>query len=161
MTLRPSSQGHRREQWAENENRKAPSVAGGAQKICVRELQRTRNLSPAHGGLEISHWHSIAVRLKLRITIPPESRLLLTSRRGSKRARAVAELLAFVNSLSWRTRRSTPANKPRAFAQQEQTERFLSVCHFTIAAVVPARYPIYRALERDFEVAKSIRANTA
>ena len=35
-------------------NRKAPSVAGGAQKISVRGIQRTRNLvgSPAQGGLK-------------------------------------------------------------------------------------------------------------
>src|SRR6478672_11512044 len=42
------------QQWAEKENRKAPSVAGGAQKISVRGIQRTRNLfgSPAQGGLK-------------------------------------------------------------------------------------------------------------
>jgi len=36
------------------ENEKAPSVTGGAQKIPVRDLQRTRNLfeSPAQGGLK-------------------------------------------------------------------------------------------------------------
>src|SRR6266851_1479592 len=52
---RPSSQGHRRAaQWAEKRNRKAPSVAGGAWKISVRSIQRTRNLfgSPAQGGLK-------------------------------------------------------------------------------------------------------------
>src|SRR5262245_9241310 len=71
----PLHRGHRREQWAEKENRKAPSVAGGAQKILVREIQRTRNLSPAHGGLEMSHVYCIAVRLKPRITIPPKKPL--------------------------------------------------------------------------------------
>jgi hypothetical protein len=42
------------QQWAETRNRKAPSVAGGAQKISVRGIQRTRNLvgSPAQGGLK-------------------------------------------------------------------------------------------------------------
>jgi len=42
------------QQWAEKRNRKAPSVAGGAQKIPVRGIQRTRNLfgSPAQGGLQ-------------------------------------------------------------------------------------------------------------
>ena len=42
------------QQWAEKSNRKAPSVAGGAQKISVRGIQRTRNLfgSPAQGGLK-------------------------------------------------------------------------------------------------------------
>jgi hypothetical protein len=36
------------------ENEKAPSVTGGAQKIPVRDIQRTRNLfeSPAQGGLK-------------------------------------------------------------------------------------------------------------
>jgi hypothetical protein len=90
---RPSSQGHRREQWAKKENRKAPSVAGGAQKILVREIQRTRNLSPAHGGPEMSHVHSIALRLKPRITIPPKSRLLLASKlrieKSPRRSRVV------------------------------------------------------------------------
>ena len=40
--------------WAKKRNRKAPSVAGGAQKISVRGIQRTRNLfgSPAQGGLK-------------------------------------------------------------------------------------------------------------
>src|SRR5262245_40233271 len=42
------------QRWAEKEDRKAPSVAGGAQNILVREIQRTRNLlgSPAQGGLK-------------------------------------------------------------------------------------------------------------
>jgi hypothetical protein len=42
------------QQWAKKRNRKAPSVAGGAQKISVRGIQRTRNLfgSPAQGGLK-------------------------------------------------------------------------------------------------------------
>ena len=40
--------------WAEKRNRKAPSVAGGAQKISVRGIQRTRNVfgSPAQGGFK-------------------------------------------------------------------------------------------------------------
>src|SRR5712671_1136593 len=40
--------------WAKKRNRKAPSVAGGAWKISVRGIQRTRNLfgSPAQGGLK-------------------------------------------------------------------------------------------------------------
>src|SRR6266581_1854451 len=52
---RPSSQGLRRAAvGAEKGNRKAPSVAGGAPKISVRGIQRTRNLfgSPAQGGLK-------------------------------------------------------------------------------------------------------------
>jgi hypothetical protein len=54
MTLHPSSQGHRRAVVGKKKgNRKAPSVTGGAQKILVRGIQRTRNLigSPAQGGL--------------------------------------------------------------------------------------------------------------
>jgi hypothetical protein len=55
MTPRPLSQGHRRQRWAQKENGKAPSVAGGApEKIPVRDCQRTRNIlgSPAQGGLK-------------------------------------------------------------------------------------------------------------
>jgi hypothetical protein len=42
------------------ENRKAPSVTGGAQKIPVRCVQRTRKLpgSPAQGGLNSPGTHS-------------------------------------------------------------------------------------------------------
>jgi hypothetical protein len=47
MTLRPSSQGHRRQQWAEKENRKAPSVAGGAPEILCEKFS-ARETSLVH-----------------------------------------------------------------------------------------------------------------
>ena len=66
------------QQWAENRNRKAPSVAGGAWKISVRGIQRTRNLigSPAQGGpTKSSQAHMmLAVRLKPRITMLLETK---------------------------------------------------------------------------------------
>ena len=58
--------------WAETRNGKAPSVAGGAQKIPVRGIQRTRNLwfTRSRWTPRISEVHTIvAVRLKPRMTI--------------------------------------------------------------------------------------------
>jgi hypothetical protein len=51
MTLHPSITGTQPVRGGRN--RKAPSVTGGARKIPVRNIQRTRNLfgSPAQGGL--------------------------------------------------------------------------------------------------------------
>jgi hypothetical protein len=71
MTLRPSSQGHRRASVGRKQNRKAPSVAGGAQKILARGIQRTRNslVHPLKVDTKIRETHIIAVRLKPRMTI--------------------------------------------------------------------------------------------
>jgi hypothetical protein len=64
-------------------NRKAPSVAGGAQKIPVRGIQRTRNLwfTPLKVDSRMSEAHIIVtVRLKPRMTILLERKRTARSR---------------------------------------------------------------------------------
>jgi hypothetical protein len=53
------------------DNEKAPSVAGGAQKIPVRDIQRTRNLleSPLKADSRMREAHIVTVRSKSRMTI--------------------------------------------------------------------------------------------
>src|SRR6202163_31868 len=90
------------QQWAEKTNRKAPSVAGGAQKIPVRSIQRTRNLfgSPAQGGLKNERGapHSSGRAIETAHDDTPKMP------HAFDRKRPIAELRAFVNSISWRNR---------------------------------------------------------
>jgi hypothetical protein len=64
------SQGHRRRHWAERENRKAPSVAGGAQKsqYAVFSARENSLVHPLEVDTRIREVH-MAVRLKPRMTI--------------------------------------------------------------------------------------------
>lgn len=120
------------------ENEKAPSVTGGAQKIPVRDIQRTRNLfeSPAQGGLknERSAHHGRAI--EVAHDDPPKMPHVRNAGYGSERlpCSRVAYFRQF-NCISrgfeaW----GAPSRARQATASQhKQTEPFLSVCHFTIA----------------------------
>src|SRR5690242_1579961 len=71
--------------WGEKRNRKAPSVAGGAQEILYAVFSARETFgSPAQGGLqEISEVHTIvAVRLKPRM-------MILLKRKRAARSRVV------------------------------------------------------------------------
>jgi hypothetical protein len=98
--------------WAEKRNRKAPSVAGGAWKISVRGIQRTRNLfgSPAQGGLK-----------------------------NEREAHHCSRAIETAHNNSPKTKTNGPqrscAHRGAAIRLTQQTERLLSVNHFTIGII--------------------------
>jgi len=106
MTPASSSQGHRRAALGRKRNGKAPSVTGGAQKIHVRGIQRTRNLfgSPAQGGLKNKGgaYHSCAIE---------------TAHNDPRKVRDAFRI-------------------DQRRVEHKQTERPQSVCHFTIADTI-------------------------
>jgi len=71
------------------ENEKAPSVTGGAQKIPVRDLQRTRNLfeSPAQGGLKNERCAHHGRAIEVAHDDPPKMPHVRNAGYGSERLR--------------------------------------------------------------------------
>ena len=111
------------------ENEKAPSVTGGAQKIPVRDIQRTRNLfeSPAQGGLKNWDVHTMVVRSKSRMTILLKCRMLFATPATDREGCPVAGLRIFVNSIAYRWLRGMGrpllAKRQATPLEHKQTER--------------------------------------
>jgi len=87
------------------ENEKAPSVAGGAQKIPVRDIsaRETSSNHPLKVDSKIREAHIMAVRSKSRMTILVKCSVLFTMRATDWKGRPVAGMRIMVNSIVCRT----------------------------------------------------------